>query len=135
DENVVERRIRADGDGRRIADTRVVVVEPTGIHAVGGYERVDGLGEIGRRESELTSALVPVHDLAAHVDRTTEHLCSRGHIALGEKIPDPARRDTALRSLYVHVVDDIDREAVCRSEFAQQFGRACAAMPEAEVLS
>src|SRR5690606_16737443 len=79
--------------------------------------------------------LVPVDDLAAHVERSFEHSSCRLDVSVCEQFADPARRHTPLGIFKENVADDIDGEVVCRAEFTQHLGSACSPVPESEVAA
>ncbi len=115
-------------------DPGVVVDEPSRVHAVRRHERIDDGREVRRGEPEFPPALESVHDDSAHIGMASEHGRRRSDVALHQQLADPARRHASRGAGEVHVVDDLDREAVTRTELAQKLGGAGSPSAEPEVL-
>ena len=89
-----------------------------------------GLGhEVGGREAERAPALVPVRDLAAHLERGAEEAVRDVDLARRHQPADVGRG----HDLAVHL-DHVDHARLERGLVGQQRGVALGAVAEAEVL-
>ena len=108
--------------------------DPAGVHAVGGDDAFDVLGQVRGREPEGASALKSVADGAADAVEVAEDAGGTGDVAGCQELAHPGGGPAApLGGL--DVGDGDDAETVAAPQLAQRVNRARVAAPEAEVFA